>query len=347
MIWIVGANGLVGRALRDELCRRGVRAIGTGRELSVLDADSLDSFAAGAFAERDAEAGWIVNGAAFTAVDAAEGERSEAWALNAIAPGTLATLARRRGARLLNLSTDYVFDGKAGRPYAEDDRTNPLSSYGEAKRAGELNALAAAPDTVIARISWVYGRRKPGFVGFMLERLMDQAAGGPPAAAPTDQTSCPSYVGDLAAALADILAASAPAVEGAASESGGDAPAYGKRGAVAASPLPGGVYHLTAPDYASRYEWACEIGRLAAARGLIPPGCLPSPARSAEFPSGAPRPAFSALDSSRLRGRGIGLPSWRIGLSRYFAEVYGAGTEADSSSNPNAATNAAEPNARA
>jgi dTDP-4-dehydrorhamnose reductase len=126
---------------------------------------------------------------------------------------------------------------------------------------------------------------------------MDQAAGGPPAAAPSDQTSCPSYVGDLVAALAELLGAS--------------------------TPLPGGVYHLTTPDYASRYEWACEIGRLAAARGLLPPGCLPAPALAADFPSGAPRPAFSALDSSRLRSRGIGLPSWRIGLTRYFDEVYG------------------------
>ncbi len=297
MIWIVGANGLVGRALREELERRGVSPAATGREVSVLKADSLEPYAAELFSAQDGKPRWIVNAAAFTAVDAAEGERSEAWALNAVAPGTLAALARHFGARLLHLSTDYVFDGAAGRPYVEDAEARPLSSYGQAKLAGERNALAAAPDTIVARISWVYGRRKPGFVGFMLERLMDQAAGGPPAAAPSDQTSCPSYVGDLAAALAELLGAS--------------------------TPLPGGVYHLTAPDYASRYEWACEIGRLAAARGLLPPGSLPAPARSADFPSGAPRPAFSALDSSRLRGRGIGLPSWRIGLARYFDEVYG------------------------
>lgn len=297
MIWIVGANGLVGRALREELERRGQSPAATGRDVNVLGAGSLEPYAAEVFGARDDGPRWIVNAAAYTAVDAAEGERSEAWALNATAPGSLAEVARHFGARLLHLSTDYVFDGAAGRPYLEADEARPLSSYGRAKLAGERNALAAAPDTIVARISWVYGRRKPGFVGFMLERLMDQAAGGPPAAAPTDQTSCPSYVGDLAAAIAKLLGT--------------------------AGTLPGGVYHLTAPDYASRYDWACEIGRLAAARGLIPPGCLPAPARSADFPSGAPRPAFSALDSSRLRGYGIGLPPWRIGLARYFDELYG------------------------
>lgn len=320
MIWIVGANGLVGQALHEELERRGINPAATGRELSVLKADSLEPYAAERFSAQDGEPRWIVNAAAFTAVDAAEGEGSEAWALNAVAPGTLAALARRFGARLLHLSTDYVFDGAAGRPYVEDDEARPLSSYGQAKLAGERNALAAAPDSVIVRVSWVYGRRKPGFVGFMLGRLMDHAAGGPPAAAPSDQTSCPSYVGDLAAGLAEILGA--------------------------AETLPGGVYHLTAPDYASRYEWACEIGRLAAARGLIPPGCLPAPARAADFPSGAPRPAFSALDSSRLRGRGIGLPSWRLGLARYFDEVYGPAREAGSVPKPKPEAYAACPHAR-
>lgn len=321
MIWIVGANGLVGRALREELERRGLCPAATGREASVLDADSLSSFAASAFAAPSGGPRWIVNAAAFTAVDAAEGERSEAWALNAIAPGSLASLARRLGARLLHLSTDYVFDGAAGRPYIEDDEARPLSSYGQAKLAGERNALAAAPDTIVARVSWVYGRRKPGFVGFMLERLMDQAAGGPPAVAPIDQTSCPSYVVDLAAALAELLGAS--------------------------TPLPGGVYHLTAPDYASRYDWACEIGRLAAARGLIPPGCLPAAARSADFPTGAPRPAFSALDSSRLRGYGIGLPPWRIGLARYLDEAYGQAKEPGSSLHPGPRASAPGQHARA
>ena len=160
-ILVTGANGLLGAELVRALAPHG-RVVATGHaELDLADADAIVA------KMREIEPALVVNAAAYTSVDLAEKEESLARAVNGVAPGILADLAKRAGGVLSHYSTDYVFDGRATTPYDEDAPVNPVSAYGRTKLEGERAVAASGADALVLRTSWVYGRRGRNFLTTM------------------------------------------------------------------------------------------------------------------------------------------------------------------------------------
>lgn len=264
----------------------GVAVTALGRaEADLADPAACGRIVAGAAADA------VVNAAAFTAVDRAEAEEAAARVVNAAAPGAMAAAAAARGLPFLHVSTDYVFDGRPGRAWAEDDPTGPLNAYGRTKLAGEQAVLAAHPGAVVLRTAWVFSAHGSNFVKTMLRlsaerpelRVVDDQRGGPtPAAA-------------IAGALLAIAA--------------GRAAGRGE----------GGVFHFAGEPETS---WAGFAAAILAAAGRSTPV---RPITSAEFPTPARRPANSVLDCRRIREVwGIARPDWRAGLAGVIAELSGA-----------------------
>ena len=273
---VFGASGIVGRATVAEAARRGWPVAGLGH----ADADVTDSRAvADAFARHAPEL--VVNCAAMTAVDRCEGERDRAFAVNAEAVGVLAAAAIAARARLVLVSTDYVFAGDADRPYREDDPTGPRSVYGASKLEGERRALAS-PGALVVRTSWVFGAGGPNFVDTVAGRLRRREG---PLRVVTDQVGGPTYAPFLAKALADL----------------------GESGAA-------GTIHYQNREAVSWFELARAVA------DAVAPGAEILPATTAEVPRPAPRPAWSVLDVARFEAL-VGRPveRWRDGLHEHLA----------------------------
>jgi dTDP-4-dehydrorhamnose reductase len=241
---------------------------------------------------RSARPDVIVNAAAYTAVDKAESEPEKARLVNAVAPGVLAETAFRVGAALLHYSTDYVFDGAAERPYVETDSTSPLNVYGETKLAGEAALREVGDAWMTFRTTWVYSLRQGGFVN----KVLSWATGNRTLKIVTDQVGGPTSSRMLAEATALLLAKA------------GEEPLDWIRDRR-------GLYHLSGDGHTSRFDWA---------RAILELDPHPEqreveevlPARSADFPTPARRPAFSALNCDKFAETfGFRLPDWRKGLA--------------------------------
>ena len=232
----------------------------------------------------------IINAAAYTAVDQAESEPDAAQRINAEGPGHLAAAARECGARLIHISTDFVFDGAASVPYRPDSATNPLSVYGETKRAGELAVLdALAERASIVRTAWVYAATGANFVRTML-RLM-RAHG--PVRVVADQVGTPTAARSLAEALWQIA---------------GNCEIHG-------------IHHWTDAGVASWYDFAVAIAEEAAELALVPPGVTVTPITTADYPTPARRPAYSVLDKRSLAAYGLSPIHWRKRLRGVLKEI--------------------------
>ncbi len=226
----------------------------------------------------------VVNGAAYTAVDKAEDERERAFLVNGEAAGRVAEAAHGAGARLVQISTDYVFDGSAGRPYVESDPTNPINAYGASKLDGELRVRDATDDHLIVRTAWVYGPHGGNFVKTML-RL---AQGTEPVRVVADQVGSPT----LALDLADGVIAALRSWDG------------GSRAGL------GEVMHLAGSGGASWYEFAGHVFAQAARHGASAPPL--TGITTGEWPTRAVRPADTRLDCTRFAERfGFTCPDWR------------------------------------
>jgi dTDP-4-dehydrorhamnose reductase len=234
----------------------------------------------------------IVNATAYTAVDRAENEPQVAMDINARAPEILADEARSLGAALVHFSTDYVFDGTANRPYLETDRPNPLGVYGQSKLEGERAIQSTGCAFLILRTSWVYSLRRDSFVTKVLSWARQQET----LKVVSDQVSNPTWARQLAEITAQLLAQANTHPAGWLAERGG-------------------LYHLAGSGYASRLEWAEAILRLdprreeQVARQVLP-------ALTADFPTPAQRPLFSALNCDHFtRVFSLRLPTWQDALA--------------------------------
>ncbi len=272
-ILVTGANGQLGR----EMQRLG--AVSPNRYF-FTDVDELDITDAAAVRACVAEHGIdaIVNCAAYTNVERAEEDEAAADLLNRQAVENLARAAAEAGALLVHVSTDYVFDGRASEPYTEESPTAPLGAYGRTKRAGEEAVVKAGCRYLILRTAWLYSEYGNNFLKTMLRLTAERESLN----VVFDQVGTPTYAGDLALAIFSIL------------ERGLD------RGNE-------GIYHFSDEGVCSWYDFAVEIAR-AAGRDK----CRIAPCRTAEYPTKAPRPAYSVLDKSKLKQTfGIEIPHWR------------------------------------
>ncbi|WP_211871692.1 dTDP-4-dehydrorhamnose reductase [Neoroseomonas terrae] len=280
-ILVTGQGGQLAAALATALPPRGFEAITTGRPAFDFDAPASVG-AAVATARPDA----VVNCAAWTAVDAAEDNEPAAFRANALGPGLVAAACAASGIPLIQISTDYVFDGAKGAPYVESDSPNPLSAYGRTKLAGEWSALAGNPQTLVLRTAWVYAAAGHNFLRTML-RL---GAERPELRVVADQHGAPTAAPDLADAIAAIL-----------SRIRYDGWHDSHRG----------VFHATGSGTTTWHGFAEAIF---GSTGLHP---VLTAITTADFPTRACRPADGRLDCSRLdRTFGIRLPPWREGLAR-------------------------------
>lgn len=229
---------------------------------------------------------WVLNAAAYTAVDRAEAEAELAHAVNAAAPAAMAEALAESGGRLLQLSTDFVFDGRAGTPYRPDDPVAPLSVYGASKAAGEQAVMAQLPPAqwCILRTSWVYGPVGSNFLRTMLRlhRQREQIA------VVADQVGCPTATAGLAGACWRVI----------------------ERGVS-------GIHHWSDAGVASWYDFALAIGELGLGAGLLDRAAVVQPITTAEYPTPAHRPSYSLLDCTNTRST-LGLPPlhWRTALAQ-------------------------------
>ena len=294
-ILLFGKNGQVGWELQRSLAPLG--------EVTALDHDGAPGLS-GNFADPDSLAATvravapdlIVNAAAHTAVDKAEGEPDFARALNALAPGVLAREAATLGALLVHYSTDYVFDGSGSAPRAEDAPTGPLSVYGATKLEGEDFIRQSGCHHLIFRTSWVYAARGGNFAKTMLKLAAEREQ----LTIIDDQHGAPTG----AELLADVTAHAARM--------------------TLANPALAGTYHLVAGGETTWHAYARHVIEYARARGcslrVAPDAILPVPTRA--FPTPAQRPANSRLDTRKLQQAfGLVLPPWQQGVDRMLDEI--------------------------
>lgn len=272
-ILVTGANGQLGR----EMQRLGAVSPNNYLFTDVAELDITDAAAVRAcVTEHRIET--IVNCAAYTNVERAEEDEETADRLNRQAVENLARTAAETGALLVHVSTDYVFDGRASEPYTEECPTAPLGAYGRTKRAGEEAVVKAGCRYLILRTAWLYSEYGNNFLKTMLRLTAERESLN----VVFDQVGTPTYAGDLALAIFSIL------------EGGLD------RGNE-------GIYHFSDEGVCSWYDFAVEIARAAGHDK-----CRIAPCRTAEYPTKAPRPAYSVLDKSKLkRTFGIEIPHWR------------------------------------
>jgi dTDP-4-dehydrorhamnose reductase len=279
-VLVLGRDGQVARSIAESAADfPDLELVFTSR--AEADLSSSGSVAAAIAASRP---GLVINAAAYTAVDKAEEEPSLAFRVNAEGAGEAAAAARDVGATFVQLSTDYVFDGRATQPYDEDAPVNPLSVYGRSKLAGEEAVRAANPDHLILRTAWVYSPFGRNFVKSMMEAAREREM----LTVVADQHGSPTSALDLADAILSIAG----------------------RGA-----LSGETYHLAGSGSASWFELASEVMTHCARLGL--PAAKVQSIRTADWPTRAARPSYAVLDCTKAElDLGVRLPDWRQSVAR-------------------------------
>ncbi|MDI9641225.1 dTDP-4-dehydrorhamnose reductase [Kamptonema cortianum] len=269
-ILLIGSSGMLGRDLLPALLEAGHHVRNPFREdLDILNMEHLEGIRKGDWGQIDV----IINCAAYTAVDQAETDTMSAMRLNAVAAGGLAVIAMQIGARVLHISTDFVFDGKSSTPYIESAQTLPLNVYGKSKLLGEQNVLKECPPSWVIRTSWLYGAHGKCFPRTMIEAWRE----GKELRVVNDQIGCPTYTVELAKSIVEFLAV---------------------------FPRPG-IYHVCGPESMSWYDFAkLTLECAQASSGSSQPIRL-SPVTTAEFPTPAARPKYSVLDTSRVSALGV------------------------------------------
>jgi dTDP-4-dehydrorhamnose reductase len=251
-----------------------------------------------------AQPDWIVNAAAWTAVDRAEDEPDAARRANGDALAVIGEAAARRGARVLHYSTDYVFSGDSSRPWREDDPTGPLSIYGLSKRDGERALAASGAAHLVFRIAWIYAARGQNFLRTMLRLAAERER----LAVVDDQHGSPTPARFVAEATAHAIARHAAA-------------------GAADRPRLEGVFHLACRGQTSWHGFAVALLERAQRAGLLARVPEVVPIRTSAFPTRARRPAWSVLDTTRLRDAfGLHLPHWQVGLDAVIGELAAART---------------------
>ncbi|WP_321479624.1 dTDP-4-dehydrorhamnose reductase [uncultured Bacteroides sp.] len=286
-ILITGANGQLGNEMRL-LALDNVQYtyfFTDVQELDICNQQAVDAYVA------EKEIDLIVNCAAYTAVDAAEDNKELCDTLNHIAPGYLAMAAQSRKAAMIQVSTDYVFDGTNYTPYTEEEPTCPVSTYGKTKLAGEELVLASCEKTVVIRTAWLYSTYGNNFVKTMMRLGRERESLG----VIFDQVGTPTYARDLAVAIFSII----------------------NKGVVR------GIYHFSNEGVCSWYDFTLAIHRIA---GID--NCRVRPLHTADYPTKAARPHYSVLDKTKIKDTfEIEIPHWEETLKHCVKTLLSVSSE--------------------
>ncbi len=302
-VLLTGSKGQLGQALIRS-CPADVELVACDR--SQLNLEHADACKAIVETHRP---DWVINAGAYTAVDRAEQEPRIAQVVNADGPKALALVLARHGGRMLQLSTDYVFDGQQGMPYQPQQCVLPMGVYGTSKAAGEEQVLNVLGDRAhVLRTSWLYGPVGSNFLLTMLRLHQAKAAAGEPLAVVADQVGCPTSTLGLAAACWRLIQrASQVQDEG-----------------IQEQQLPS-ILHWSDAGAASWYDFAVSIGELGVAAGMLQQAATVIPITTADYPTRARRPSYSLLDCS-LTSAALGLEPqhWRESLKAVIAVLASA-----------------------
>lgn len=272
-VLLTGARGQLGSCFQDRLPE--------GWHIWATDSDVLDitDFETVRCAMLEYQPDFVVNAAAFTAVDKAEAEHEISTLINEVGPKNLAQAANEVGARLVHISTDYVFDGEASTPYIETALTNPLGVYGKTKLGGEIGVLNIQPEALIIRTAWVFSEYGNNFVKTMLRLAKDRDALG----VVSDQFGCPTYAGDIAQAIIILLQRESD----------------------------GGIYHFCGDEIVSWNEFAEVIFASALRQGVLAKKPIVNGITTEQYPTPAKRPKYSVLDCEKIKSQGVTLSLWK------------------------------------
>ena len=287
-VWVTGAQGMLGAELVSQLAAAGIAHAATDRDVDITDYEAVQRFGA------EHTFDWIVNCAAYTAVDRAEADEAKAYTLNAEGAFNLAAAAQQSGARILQVSTDYVFGGNEPGPFDELAPHAPVNAYGRTKALGERFVLEQCEKSVVLRTAWLHAPGRPCFVETMLRHMR----AGQSLQVVSDQRGAPTYVGHLAQAMIALLQPACDAH---------------------------GTYHFTNVGTCTWYDFAVEIQKQALAAGLLERETSLVPIPTEAYPTAAKRPANSVLVQRRtVPAWGEDVPTWQEGLTAHLAALVGA-----------------------
>ncbi|MBN2324077.1 MAG: dTDP-4-dehydrorhamnose reductase [Spirochaetes bacterium] len=282
MIWLVGNRGQLGADMEKLLRDGNVAFIASDLEVDITDGRAVERFSS------HKKIKWIINCAAYTAVDRAETEREKAFSINSTGAYNLAAAAKKTGAGIVYISTDYVFDGDREGEYTEEDAPNPVSVYGKSKLEGETHTRDTTDKHYIIRTAWLYGGKRGNFVSTMLSLFKK----GGEVRVVSDQYGSPTWTKDLAAAVLRIVESGA----------GGF-----------------GVYHYSSEGRTSWYGFAREIHEQGTVLGMLDKKSAVVPITTADYPTAAKRPHNSCLSKERIRKTfGVEIPRWQDSLKNYL-----------------------------
>jgi dTDP-4-dehydrorhamnose reductase len=284
MIWVTGAKGMLGSDMVAMLRAAGWEVLGSDIEIDVRDPAALQRAIAGQAIE------WVINCCAYTAVDKAETDEEAAFAINADGAAHVAAAAASCGARMIHISTDYVFDGCAEHPYTESDPVSPIGVYARAKLEGEQRVVAAAPEAFILRTAWLYGEHGANFADTMLRLMREREH----LSVVADQHGSPTWTRTLCRVITEMLRQDV-------------------RG--------GGIYHVTSSGQATWHAFAEAIRDVALREGLLTRSCDVQPVTTAAYPTAARRPPYSVLACDKIAALlAIDLPDWRESVTTFIAQ---------------------------
>lgn len=284
MVWVIGSGGMLGTEVCRQLDDSGIQYVKSGLDVDITDIGALRAFASRWSVD------WIINCAAYTAVDKAESEAELCKKVNEDGVANIALVAQECGAALIHISTDYVFDGTGNIPYTEDMRLAPIGVYGKTKAAGEAAVIKNTKKFYILRTAWLYGWAGKNFVYTMIRAMNSRES----LKVVNDQRGTPTFAGDLARVILKIID----------------------------QKIDYGIYHCTDLGETTWWEFAREIQSQAISAGWLNENgknCTVNPCSTEDYPTPAKRPAYSVLSKEKIqKALGFTLPQWQDSLKVFL-----------------------------
>lgn len=308
MIWVIGYKGMLGTEVVKQLQEKKLPWIGTDIEVDISDYNALEKFTKSIetasyfpsqLSRNERQINWVINCAAYTNVSKAEEEYEQAEKINTLGSTNIARICRKIGAKLIHISTDYVFDGNSTTPYNEDSIKSPLNVYGKTKSAGE-DAIQKEMNTYyIIRTSWLYGYNGKNFV-YTMTNAMNQKEN---LNVIDDQVGTPTNAEDLVSVIIRFVERSIHAT-----------------GFFGKNSIPSyGIYNYSNSGQTTWFEFASEINKLGKKYKRITNNCDITPCSTEDYNSGIKRPAYSVLNKVKICNElKIKIPDWKISLEKFI-----------------------------